>query len=121
MSKTILVVDDQFGIRILLQEVLTQEGYEVLLAPNGQDALAVMQTQTPDLVLLDMKIPGMDGIEILRAMRKRGTDVKVVMMTAYGELDLIEEAKELGALDHFTKPFDIDELRYAIRRYVEHA
>ncbi|RIV17536.1 response regulator [Alicyclobacillaceae bacterium I2511] len=116
MSKTILVVDDQFGIRILLQEVLTQEGYQVLLAPNGQEALAAVR-----VVLLDMKIPGMDGIEILRAMRKIVPDVRVVMMTAYGELDLIEEAKALGALAHFTKPFDIDELRQAIFHLVEHA
>jgi two-component system, response regulator, stage 0 sporulation protein F len=114
LSKKILIVDDQFGIRVLLQEVLGQEGYEVFQAPNGSTALEIVQSNTPDLILLDMKIPGMDGLEILRNIRKMGIDTKVIMMTAYGELDLIQEAREMGALAHFTKPFDIDELRQAV-------
>jgi two-component system response regulator (stage 0 sporulation protein F) len=114
LSKKILIVDDQFGIRVLLQEVLSQEGYEVFQAPNGSIALEIVETNTPDLILLDMKIPGMDGLEILRNIRKMGIDTKVIMMTAYGELDLIQEAREMGALAHFTKPFDIDELRQAV-------
>lgn len=83
-------------------------------APNGSVALEIVETNTPDLILLDMKIPGMDGLEILRNIRKMGIDTKVIMMTAYGELDLIQEAREMGALAHFTKPFDIDELRQAV-------
>ncbi|MCL6452725.1 MAG: response regulator [Alicyclobacillus sp.] len=119
MAKKILVVDDQFGIRVLLEEVLHQEGYEVFQAPNGQVALEIVRTQSPDLILLDMKIPGMDGLEILHNIRKLGVDTKVIMMTAYGELDLIQEAMEMGALDHFTKPFDIDELRKAVKSYLD--
>jgi two-component system, response regulator, stage 0 sporulation protein F len=114
LSKKILIVDDQFGIRVLLQEVLVQEGYKVFQAPNGPTALDIVKTQSPDLILLDMKIPGMDGLEILRNIRKMEVDTKVIMMTAYGELDLIQEAMEMGALAHFTKPFDIDELRQAV-------
>ncbi|QSO51046.1 response regulator [Alicyclobacillus curvatus] len=115
MGKKVLIVDDQFGIRVLLQEVLSQEGYTVFQAPNGLKALELVKTESPDLILLDMKIPGMDGLEILRNIRKMEVDTKVIMMTAYGELDLIQEAMEMGALAHFTKPFDIDELRQAVR------
>ncbi|MCF8565626.1 response regulator [Alicyclobacillus tolerans] len=114
MAKKILIVDDQFGIRVLLQEVLHKEGYAIFQAPNGQTALDIVQQENPDLILLDMKIPGMDGLEILRNIRKLEVDTKVIMMTAYGELDLIQEAMEMGALAHFTKPFDIDELRQAV-------
>lgn len=119
MAKKVLVVDDQFGIRVLLQEVLSREGYAVLLAPNGRTALELVQAERPDLILLDMKIPGMDGLEILHNIRKLGMDTKVMMMTAYGELDLIQEAMEMGALSHFTKPFDIDELRQAVKAHLE--
>lgn len=114
MSHKVLVVDDQFGIRVLLQEVLEREGYQTFLAHNGATALDIVEEENPDLVLLDMKIPGMDGLEILRNLRKRDRQTKVIMMTAYGELDLIQEAMEMGALSHFTKPFDIDELRHAV-------
>jgi two-component system response regulator (stage 0 sporulation protein F) len=69
-------------------------------------------------VLLDMKIPGMDGIEILKRMRVVEPDIRVIIMTAYGELDMIQEAKDLGALTHFAKPFDIDEIRDAVRKYL---
>lgn len=115
MAKKILIVDDQFGIRLLLQEVLSKEGYETFDAPNGAIALEIAQKESPDLVLLDMKIPGMDGLEILRNLRKMEIKTKVLMMTAYGELNLIQEAMELGALAHFTKPFDIDELRQVVK------
>jgi two-component system, response regulator, stage 0 sporulation protein F len=114
LSGKILIVDDQFGIRVLLQEVLDREGYEIFQAANGPTALTTVKEHSPDLILLDMKIPGMDGLEILRNIRKMGVDTKVIMMTAYGELDLIQEAMEMGALAHFTKPFDIDELRQAV-------
>ncbi|BCJ87643.1 response regulator [Effusibacillus dendaii] len=114
MAKKILIVDDQYGIRMLLNEVLEKEGYEVHQAPNGQTALQIVKDYKPDLVLLDMKIPGMDGLEILRHIRKTEAELKVIMMTAYGELDLIKEAMALGALTHFTKPFDIDELKKTV-------
>jgi two-component system response regulator (stage 0 sporulation protein F) len=77
-------------------------------------ALEIVRSNTPDLVLLDMKIPGMDGLEILKKIKEINRDIKVIMMTAYGELDMIKEATDLGALMHFTKPFDIDELRLAV-------
>lgn len=118
MSGKLLIVDDQFGIRILLNEVFNKEGYQTFQAANGLQALEVVKEHSPDLVLLDMKIPGMDGIEILKRMKKIEPDIKVIIMTAYGELDMIQEAKDLGALTHFAKPFDIDDIRAAVRDYV---
>ena len=118
MSGKILIVDDQFGIRILLNEVLHKAGYETYQAANGIQALEIVNTDSPDLVLLDMKIPGMDGIEILKRMKVINPDIRVIIMTAYGELDMIQEAKDLGAITHFAKPFDIDDIRNAVREYL---
>ncbi|QQE78819.1 response regulator [Alicyclobacillus sp. SO9] len=115
MAKKVLIVDDQLGIRVLLQEVLSKEGYQTYQAHNGSLALDLAVSERPDLILLDMKIPGMDGLEILRNLRKKEITAKVLMMTAYGELDLIQEAMEMGAVAHFTKPFDIDELRQVVK------
>ncbi|MGM7634760.1 MULTISPECIES: response regulator [Bacillus] len=118
MSEKILIVDDQFGIRILLNEVLQKEGYETFQAANGVQALEIADEHKPDLVLLDMKIPGMDGIEILKRMKQKNSDIRVIIMTAYGELDMIQEAKNLGALTHFAKPFDIDDIRQTVKEYI---
>ncbi|WP_409343462.1 response regulator [Paenibacillus sp. MBLB4367] len=114
VKKKILIVDDQNGIRVLLMEVFGSEGYRTFQASNGKLALEIVKTETPDLVLLDMKIPGMDGLDILKHIKRINPAIKVIMMTAYGELDMIREATELGALMHFTKPFDIDEMRIAV-------
>ena len=117
MKEKILIVDDQFGIRILLNEVLQKEGYQTYQAANGVQALDIVKKHPPDLVLLDMKIPGMDGIEILKRMKVIDPDIRVIIMTAYGELDMIQEAMDLGALTHFAKPFDIDDIRAAVQKY----
>jgi two-component system response regulator (stage 0 sporulation protein F) len=114
LKKKILIVDDQNGIRILLMEVFSNEGYDAYQASSGKLALEIVKRVTPDLVLLDMKIPGMDGLDILRHIKAMDASMKVIMMTAYGELDMIKEATDLGAIMHFTKPFDIDELRLAV-------
>ncbi|MDP4084231.1 MAG: response regulator [Bacillota bacterium] len=118
MKEKILIVDDQFGIRILLNEVFQKEGYNTFQAANGVQALDIVKKHDPDLVLLDMKIPGMDGIEILKRMKVIDPDIRVIIMTAYGELDMIQEAKELGAITHFAKPFDIDDIREAVRKHL---
>jgi two-component system, response regulator, stage 0 sporulation protein F len=118
MSNKILIVDDQYGIRILLNEVFQKEGYTTFQAANGVQALDIVQKHAPDLVLLDMKIPGMDGIEILKRIKEINQDIRVIIMTAYGELDMIQETKELGAIMHFAKPFDIDELRAAVKKHL---
>ncbi|MHB1627743.1 MAG: response regulator, partial [Bacilli bacterium] len=81
MTGKVLVVDDQYGIRALLQEVLRRDGYQIYLAASGSEALAIVVREHPDLILLDMKIPGMDGLEILTNIRKTEPSMKVAMMT----------------------------------------
>ncbi|MBM7095560.1 MULTISPECIES: response regulator [Alteribacter] len=118
MKKKLLIVDDQYGIRVLLHEVFEKDGFDTYDASNGKQALSIVRDKNPDLVLLDMKIPGMDGLEILREMKKMGVETNVIMMTAYGELEMINEAKKLGALAHFAKPFDIDEVREKVKEHL---
>ncbi|MBB3114653.1 two-component system response regulator (stage 0 sporulation protein F) [Paenibacillus phyllosphaerae] len=117
--KKVLIVDDQNGIRVLLMEVFSSEGYNTFQASNGKLALEIVRSESPDLVLLDMKIPGMDGLEILKHVKAINKEIKVIMMTAYGELDMIKEATDHGALMHFTKPFDIDEMRIAVNMQLQ--
>lgn len=116
MKKKILIVDDQFGIRVLLNEIFQKDGYETYQAASGVQALSIVEENLPDLVILDMKIPGMDGLEILRRLKDYNSSIEVIMMTAYGELDMINEAMKLGAITHFAKPFDIDEVRAVIKK-----
>jgi len=117
----ILIVDDQKGIRLLLTEVFRHEGYQTFQASDGKQAVEIMRAENPELVLLDMKIPGMDGLDILRRIRAINPEVRIIMMTAYGELDMVKEAARLGAVRHFTKPFDIDELRDAVNACLKRA
>lgn len=106
-NSKVLVIDDQPGIRRLLVEVLAEEGYTVFTASNGFDGVEQVKDTNPDLVLMDMKMPGMDGIETLRELKKIGKADRVIMMTAYGELELVNQAQQLGAYTYITKPFDI--------------
>lgn len=114
----ILVVDDQPGIRRLLMEVLTEEGYVVYTAANGYEGMQKAKDLNPSLILMDMKMPGMDGIETLRELKHINQADKVIMMTAYGELGLVNIAKELGAYAYVTKPFDIIELCTMIEQVI---
>lgn len=115
----ILVIDDQPGIRRLLMEVLAEQGFLVTTAANGYEGVQKAKEINPALVLMDMKMPGMDGIEALRELRRLGQGAKVIMMTAYGELDLVNEARELGAAAYITKPFDIVSLCQMVKDEVE--
>jgi len=118
-AKKILVVDDQFGIRILLNEIFKKEGYVTYQAANGEQALSLVKEKQPDLIILDMKIPGMDGIEILKRLKDDALKARVIIMTAYGELDMIQEAMALGAITYFSKPFDIDELLVTVKEHLD--
>ena len=117
--KHILIVDDQRGIRLLLEEVFKQVGMKTVLASNGREALEIVQKRQPDCILLDMKMPGMNGVEVLREVRNLFPQVLVMMMTAYSEIELIEEAENLGIDQHFTKPFDIFEVRDTVLRRLD--
>ena len=111
----ILIVDDQTGVRRLLFETFTEEGFQVETASSGVDALKKIAAQTPDLVLLDIKMPVMNGLATLREIRKTLPDLIVVMMTAYGELDMLKDAKKLNVKHYLIKPFDLDEIRYLVK------
>jgi two-component system response regulator (stage 0 sporulation protein F) len=106
----VLIVDDQPGIRRLLVEVLESRGYDVTVASNGYDGLQSVSDNNPDVILMDMKMPGMNGIEALREIGKKGHSGKVIMMTAYGEIEIINEIMAVGAHEYITKPFDINYL-----------
>jgi two-component system response regulator (stage 0 sporulation protein F) len=109
--QTILAIDDQPGIRRLLEEIFKGTDYKIIPVAGGRDALKYLQQQKPELVLLDVKMPGLDGIEVLRELTALYPGLPVIMMTAYGELQVIDEAIDLGARGYITKPFDIMELR----------
>jgi len=112
----ILIVDDQAAIRMLLREVFELEGFQVYDAPHGRTAIEQAKRYSPDFVLLDLKMPDMDGIEVLRAIRQFAPNVHVAMITAYGDPDKLEAARSLGMLASFTKPFDIE----VLRKFVSH-
>lgn len=105
--ENILIVDDQKGIRLLLNEVFSKEGYNIYQASNGLEALNILDSKAVDCILLDMKIPGMNGIEILKRIRGKNLETPVFMMTAYEEQEIINEANLLGVIRYFTKPFNI--------------
>jgi two-component system response regulator (stage 0 sporulation protein F) len=112
----ILVVDDQFGVRRLLCETFREDHHEVEMAANGAEALQLLKTFQPELILMDMKMPGMNGIETLEKIRELGCHVDAIMMTAYGDNQNMEHAKELGVLYYMGKPFDLFELRERVRK-----
>jgi DNA-binding response OmpR family regulator len=111
---TILVVDDEETIRKLLKVNLTADGYEVITASSGEEALALMDKREPDLVILDIMMPGMDGFQTLNLIRKR-SDIPVIMLTARAEELTMRDSLELGADDYVQKPFSLLELSARIR------
>jgi DNA-binding response OmpR family regulator len=120
MSKTILVIDDKASVVRLLREYLAEHGYRIVSAPNGREALYVARHEKPDLILLDIMMPEMDGFEFMRTYRKE-RDTPVIMLTARLEETDKVIGLELGADDYITKPFGMSELvariRAVLRRY----
>lgn len=114
MSSTIMVVDDRVGIRKLLQEVLQDAGYHVIAAAGGSEAIEKIGRVPVELVLLDMKMSGMDGLETLTLLKKIRPEVIILIMTAYEELEVLKEAARRGASGYISKPFDIEELKEII-------
>lgn len=110
-----LIVDDQAGVRRLLYEAFSDEGYSVETASSGMEAIVKVNDKSPLLILLDIKMPGMSGLETLDELLKIIPKTPVVMMTAYGELDIVAEAKRRGVKYYINKPFDLDEIRYLIK------
>ncbi|MDR0433733.1 MAG: response regulator [Gracilibacteraceae bacterium] len=107
----LLIVDDQKGIRQLLREVFSESGYNIETCADGLRALELIAEFDPDLVIMDIKMPGLNGIDALRRLRATDARRQVIMMTAYGEQRYMDEARALGVVNFVSKPFDIDELK----------
>jgi two-component system response regulator PilR (NtrC family) len=115
----VLVVDDERSLRELLSIVLTREGYEVTSAESGRQALALLEKHPVDLLISDIRMPDLNGVDVLRAAKQSDPDVPVVMMTAFASTETAVEALRLGASDYVTKPFDVDELKIVVRHALE--
>jgi two-component system, NtrC family, response regulator PilR len=115
----ILIVDDEPSMRDMLRIVLRRDGYDVVLAENGAQAIALLQQQHIDLLLSDIRMPDISGVEVLRTAKEINRDIVAFMMTAFASTETAVEAMRLGAVDYFTKPFSMDELRFKVRQHVE--
>ncbi|HEX2767484.1 MAG TPA: sigma-54 dependent transcriptional regulator [Candidatus Limnocylindria bacterium] len=121
VPRTVLVVDDEPDVLSLLDDLLTDAGYRVTKASSGEQALAAIAKQQPDLVMMDVKLPDQDGLTLLRQLKRQQPDLEVIVMTAFGGSSTAIKAMEHGAYDYVTKPFDIDDLLATLKRVFEHA
>ncbi|MCH8963889.1 MAG: sigma-54-dependent Fis family transcriptional regulator [Planctomycetes bacterium] len=114
----IYVIDDQAMIRESLQQTLADADHKVTVFDNAQDALTIIRQRQPDLVLTDLRLPGMDGVGLLREMKRLGLDVPVILMTAYASVSTAVDAMKLGAFDYVQKPFNAEEIAIVIERAI---
>ena len=110
----ILVVDDEQDICKTIKDALEKEGYVVEIAGSGNEALSLFKSVKPDLVLIDVRMPEMNGVDLLKKLREIDKDVPVAMITAYEDMALAEESLKLGAYDYIKKPFDLNYLRQSV-------
>jgi two-component system response regulator AtoC len=119
IPKRILIVDDEENFRHMLSVILFKEGYEVETASDGEEGLQKMAASPFDQVLCDIRMPHMDGLKFLREVQKIGVDATIIMMSAYGTVDIAIEAMKLGAYDYISKPFKPDEVILTLRKAEE--
>ena len=119
MNKKILVVDDEENIRLLYKEELTEEGYDVVLAENGYKALDIARNTDVDVVVLDIKMPKIDGIETLRQLKEEKRDLPVILCSAYGEYK--QDFSTWASDEYIVKTADLTELKAVIRNLLEKA
>jgi two-component system response regulator PilR (NtrC family) len=119
LKPRILLVDDEASMRDMLRIVLRRDGYDVVIAENGRRAIELLQRERVDLLLSDIRMPDVSGVEVLRAAKEANRDIVAFMMTAFASTDTAVEAMRLGAVDYFTKPFSMDELRLKVRQHLE--
>ena len=117
---TILVVDDEPNYLVVLSELLKDEGFEVITAQKGEDGFKILQDTDVDLVITDMRMPGMDGLELLKAVKSYNKHLPVIMITAFGEVEKAVVAMKAGAYNYLAKPFNNEELLLNIRKAIEH-
>ncbi|UCD91343.1 MAG: hybrid sensor histidine kinase/response regulator [Desulfobacterales bacterium] len=116
MDQSILLIDDEEGIRKVLGIYLSDMGYQVFLAENGEQGSRIFRKEKPPIVLVDIKMPGMDGIELLRIIKEEIPDTEVIMITGHGDMDLAIKSLKLEATDFVTKPINDDVLEIALKR-----
>lgn len=114
----ILVIDDEPDIGWLFSKILSEEGYKVLTSLNGEEGISKIKKEKPDLIFLDLKLPGMDGIEILKEIRTIDKDLLVIVLTAYETVKTAVEAMKLGAFDYLSKPVNIDRIKTTIKNAI---
>ena len=114
-----LLADDEKNMRWVLSQALEAEGYEVVEAADGKEALSSIAEQAPDILILDHKMPAPDGMEVLRRIRAKGHRFPVIMLTAHGNVQTAVEAMKAGASEYLTKPFDLEELRLSIEKALQ--
>ena len=117
--KTILLVDDESHVLELLSVALEDEEYRILQAKNGKEALSQFKKEKPHVVLLDIRMPDMDGLKVLRQIKESGQSSSVIMMSAYGAMETVLEAIKRGAYDYLTKPVDLEKVKLLVRRALE--
>ena len=120
IKSKILIADDEINMIWALKKALTKEGYEIISAEDGIAAVDSFKKHEPDLVILDLKMPKLDGMEVLENIKIINPKIPVILITAHGSTKLAVEAMKLGALDYISKPFDIEELRVIIRKALEY-
>lgn len=118
MKKRILIVDDEKNIRLTISKSLSSETIDVDHAISAEEALERLAQYSYDLMLLDLRLPGMDGIELLSQLREIGIVVKTIIISAHGTIDLAVKLLKAGALDFIEKPFSPDEIREVVTKYL---
>lgn len=116
MSKKVLVIDDEAIVRVSCERVLTPEGYDVNVVSKGTDALALLSSEHFDLVLTDLKMPDMDGLEVLKEIKAKWPDISVIIITGYGTISTAVQAIKLGAFEYLEKPFTPEDILKVVER-----
>lgn len=115
----LLVVDDEKGITDALKSFFQMRGFSVLTACSGEDALEVVEKDKPDIVFLDIRMKGMDGLQVLERIKKKDDKIKVIMLTIHEEKEIIDKAKRLGADEYIIKPFRVEYLNEVVIKKVQ--
>ncbi|MDK2919242.1 MAG: two-component system, NtrC family, response regulator AtoC [Candidatus Petromonas sp.] len=119
MTKKILIADDEKNMIWAMKRALKNEDYKIITASDGKEAVEKFKKEDPDLILLDLRMPEMNGMEALREIKKEDSKIPVIMITAHGTMESAIEAMKIGALDYISKPFEIEELKVQIRKALD--
>ena len=117
--KKILIVDDESNIRLGLNKCLAKEGYYIEEASNGEEALQLIYTKKYDLILMDVQMPELNGFDVLKRIRKFGNSTRVIMMTAFGTVEMAVDSMKIGAVDFLSKPFTISKVRDVVKEVLD--